>query len=296
MKGMTCRICPRGCGVDRAERTGYCGMPDEIFVARCAPHTWEEPPISGTRGSGTVFFSGCNLRCVFCQNHVISHERRGRAVTEDKLLDMLMALADTGVHNVNLVTPTHYTPQLVRVLEKIKPHLHIPIVWNSSGYERTESLSMLDGLVDIYLPDFKYVSSELSSAYSGAPDYAEVAGAAILTMMRQVGRVQLDADGIMMRGMIVRHLVLPGCRKDSIAVVNRLAELLPAEEFKLSLMRQYTPEFASACPYSNLHRRVTDFEYRSVVDEAMRLGLDGYTQGKDAATSDYTPHFEWAEP
>ena len=296
MREPLCRICPRRCSIDRAVRTGYCGMPDGISVARCAPHAWEEPPISGTRGSGTVFFSGCNLRCVFCQNHVISHERRGRAVTEEELLEMLMALADTGVHNINLVTPTHYTPQLVRVLEKIKPHLHIPIVWNSSGYESAESLSMLDGLVDIYLPDFKYVSPELSSAYSGAPDYAEVASAAVTAMLGQVGRVQLDPDGIMTRGMIVRHLVLPGCRKDSIAVIRRLAELLPAEDFKLSLMRQYTPEFATTCPYPNLHRRVTDFEYQSVVDEAMRLGLDGYTQGKDAATSDYTPRFEWAEP
>lgn len=296
MKGALCRICPRKCGVDRAERQGYCQMTDEIYVARCAPHAWEEPPISGERGSGTVFFSGCNLRCVFCQNHVISHDRRGRAVTEDELADMLMALADTGVHNLNLVTPTHYTPQLVRVLERIKPDLHIPVVWNSSGYESPETLSMLDGLVDIYLPDFKYVSSKLSASYSGAPDYAEVASAALATMLRQVGQVQLDADGMMRKGMIVRHLVLPGCRKDSIAVVRRLATLLPVQDFKLSLMRQYTPEFAVGCPYANLHRRVTDFEYRSVVDEAMRLGFDGYTQGRDAATSDYTPRFEWAEP
>ena len=296
MKERLCTICPRACGVDRAERCGYCGMSDEIFVARCAPHAWEEPPISGVRGSGTVFFSGCNLRCVFCQNHVISHERRGRAVTEDELSDMILSLTETGVHNINLVTPTHYTLRLVRVLEKIRPRLHIPVVWNSSGYESVESLSMLKGLVDIYLPDFKYLSTELSAAYSGAPDYAEVASNAVLTMLRQVGSVQLDDNGIMAKGMIVRHLVLPGCRKDSIAVLNRLAEILPVQDFKLSLMRQYTPEFASECPYPNLHRRVTDFEYQSVVEEAMRLGMDGYTQGKDAATSDYTPHFEWVEP
>lgn len=288
-----CDLCPRSCGVDRTSgMVGVCGMSSQLVVSRCAPHLWEEPPISGTRGSGTVFFAGCNLRCVFCQNHTISHKKNGRLVTEDDLIRMMLSLQDEGVHNINLVTPTHYSSTIARVLEKVKPCLHIPVVWNSSAYESPETLSMLNGLVDIYLPDFKYLSTELSAAYSAAPDYAEVATAAVQTMHRQVGASTFDADGIMQKGMILRHLILPGCRKDSIAVVRHLADILPVKAVKLSLMRQYTPDFAMECPYPNLHRRLTDFEYNSVVDEATALGFDGYTQGKDAASAAFTPDFE----
>ncbi|MBE6558245.1 MAG: 4Fe-4S cluster-binding domain-containing protein [Ruminococcaceae bacterium] len=287
-----CHQCPRECRVDRdAKGAGYCGMPNEIYVSRCAPHMWEEPPISGTRGSGTLFFTGCNLRCVFCQNAIISRERKGKAVDEKQLKQMIFSLVDLGVHNINLVTPTHYTDNLVRILEDIKSQLSIPVVWNSSGYESVASLQRLEGLVDVYLPDFKYISRDLSSAYSGAPDYAEVASLALQEMYRQVGDPLFDSHGLITKGLIVRHLVLPGCRRDSIAVVKHLSAILPKDGFKLSLMRQYTPEFAKHTPYKNLHRRVTDFEYSSVVEEALRLGLDGYTQGKDSATVKFTPDF-----
>lgn len=287
-----CNLCPRACGVDRTRgQTGVCGMPDTLYISRCAPHLWEEPPISGVHGSGTVFFTGCNLRCVFCQNRTISREGMGYPVTEEELIHKILELQEQGVHNINLVTPTHYTVQLARVLEKVKPRLQIPVVWNSSGYESVEALRLMDGLVDIYLPDFKYMSPELAASYSSAPDYADVATEAVKEMYRQTGEVTLDTDGIMTRGMILRHLVLPGCRADSMAVLRHIANILPPAHIRVSVMRQYTPDFAMDCPYKNLRRRVTDFEYTSVLDEASRLGLEGYSQGKDAADKAFTPDF-----
>ena len=233
-----CKLCPRACGIDRSRgEKGYCGMGDTILVSRCAPHLWEEPPISGTCGSGTVFFKGCSLRCVFCENAVISRELKGTPVRQDELCQMILSLASTGVHNINLVTPSHYTGQLIPVLEKVRQQINLPIVWNSSGYETVDSLRRLEGLVDVYLPDFKYMSSDLSLSYSAASDYAEVATQAVLEMYRQVGKPVFDHEGIMKKGMIIRHLILPGCRKDALDVVRQLASLLPADGFKLSLMR-----------------------------------------------------------
>ena len=287
-----CRMCPRDCGADRqGGKTGVCGMPDTVYISRCAPHLWEEPPISGVCGSGTVFFSGCNLRCVFCQNRSISREGGGRPVTEDELMNMILELQETGVHNVNLVTPTHYTAQLCRLLERLKPSLRVPVVWNSSGYESVEALRMMEGLVDIYLPDFKYISPEPAGAYSSAPDYAERATEAVLEMYRQVGKYR-EEEGLAKGGVIVRHLVLPGCRADSIAVLRHVAAILPPEDIRVSVMRQYTPDFAMDCSHKNLRRRVTEFEYTSVLDEAAALGLQGYSQGKDAADRAFTPDFE----
>ncbi len=287
-----CTLCPRQCGARRADgERGTCGMPHTLSVSRYAPHLWEEPPISGTRGSGTVFFAGCNLRCVFCQNRAISHERHGNTVDADTLIAMMLHLQEQGVHNINLVTPTHYTDILARVLASVKPRLHIPVVWNSSGYESPTALRMLEGLVDIYLPDFKYMSTELASAYSAAPDYADRATEAVTEMYRQVGDVVLDEQGLMQRGLLLRHLVLPGCRTDSIAVLRHIAAILPPAGIRVSIMRQYTPDFAMDCPYTNLHRRVTEFEYRSVLNEAATLGLEGYSQGKDAADRSFTPVF-----
>ena len=286
-----CRLCPRACGVDRTRgEMGVCGMPDTFWISRCAPHRWEEPPISGTRGSGTVFFTGCNLRCVFCQNRTISREGVGCPVTEEELADKILALQEQGVHNINLVTPTHYTAQLVRLLERIKPSLQIPVVWNCGGYESVEALRMAEGLVDIYLPDFKYISSDLSAAYSAALDYADRATEAVLEMYRQVGKY-CEQDGLAAKGMIIRHLVLPGCRADSMAVLRHIAAILPTADIRVSIMRQYTPDFAMDCPHKNLRRRVTEFEYTSVLEEANRLGLEGFSQGKDAADKAYTPDF-----
>ena len=287
-----CALCPRACGVNRAAgETGVCGMPETVYVSRHALHHWEEPPISGSRGSGTLFFTGCNLRCVFCQNRSISREGVGRPVSEGELAEMMLNLQAQGAHNINLVTPTHYTVQLARLLEKIKPRLRIPVVWNSSGYETAEALRMVEGLVDIYLPDFKYYSSDLAKAYSSASDYRERATEAVLEMYRQVGPYRLR-DGLAEGGVIVRHLVLPGQRRDSMAVLRHLAAILPAEDIRVSIMRQYTPDFAMDCPHKNLRRRVTEFEYASVLDEAERLGLEGFSQGRDAADKAFTPDFE----
>ena len=287
-----CALCPRKCGIDRTKgQVGVCGMTDTLRIARIAPHMWEEPPISGSRGSGTVFFSGCSLRCIFCQNREISREGLGKPYTAEELTRAILALRDQGVHNINFVTPTHYTSLLVPILEKIKPILGIPVVWNCGGYESVETLRMLEGLVDIYLPDFKYRSSDLARDYSAAPDYPEVATEAVLEMFRQTGKYE-EADGLAKKGVIVRHLVLPGCRADSMAVLGHIASILPVEDIRVSVMRQYTPDFAMDCPHKNLRRRVTEFEYNSVLEEAARLGIMGFSQGKDAATRAYTPDFE----
>ena len=287
-----CRLCPRNCGADRlAGNTGVCGVTAAYRIARCAPHMWEEPPISGRNGSGTVFFSGCNLRCVFCQNHTISQGGLGRNVSESELEGMILELQEKGVHNINFVTPTHYTSSIARLLTALKPRLHVPIVWNSGGYESAETLRMLDGLVDIYLPDFKYLSSDLSKNYSSAEDYAEKATETVLEMYRQVGQYR-ESNGFAEKGLIIRHLVLPGCRTDSISVMRHIADILPTDKIRVSIMRQYTPDFAKDCSYKNLHRRVTEFEYQSVLEEASNLGLIGFSQGKDAANKAYTPDFE----
>lgn len=289
----SCMLCPRGCGADRAAgEVGLCHTAGELLVARAAPHYFEEPPISGTRGSGTVFFSGCSLGCVFCQNGAISRTAVGTPMTEAALAELFWELAETGVHNLNLVTATHYTDRVARVLGKIKPRLKIPVVWNSSGYETPETLRLLEGLVDIYLPDFKYASEKLSRELSGAPDYAEVASAALTEMYRQVGAVRFDGEGMLQGGLVVRHLVLPGYRADSLAVLEILAKLLPASDVRLSLMRQYTPDFAPRSAPKNLLRRVTSFEYDSVLERAATLGFMGFSQEKSAASADFTPDFE----
>ena len=291
-----CRLCPRQCGADRKEKSGYCGEKDIVRVARIAPHHFEEPPISGTRGSGTVFFSGCPLHCVFCQNKNISKAGGvGKEISADELYREILKLLETGVHNLNLVTASHFVPQIIPVLQKLRTNgeLNVPVVYNSSGYERTETLKMLDGLVDIYLPDFKYFSPELAKKYSGAPDYPEVAALAIKEMFRQVGKYQFDEKepDLLKRGLVVRHLVLPSCRQDSIDALRALAQNLPTDEVLLSLMSQYTPDFALDTPYKELHRRLTSFEYSSVVKEAENLGFDGFIQSKSSANAKYTPNF-----
>jgi len=291
-----CMLCPRRCGAARdKDEVGFCGVDDTVRVVLSALHHFEEPPISGTRGAGTVFFAGCSLRCCFCQNAAISHTAVGRAVREEELGDMMLSLQDKGAHNIDLVTPTHYTDVLVRVLKRIKPRLHVPVVWNSSGYERVETLRGLEGLVDIYLPDFKYMDRTLSRTLSGAADYAEVATAALLEMHRQVGAPVFDGEGLMRRGLMVRHLVLPGYRRDSAAVLRHLAEILPRQGAYLSLMRQYTPEFASPTAPKSLHRKLTTFEYQSVQDLALELGFLGFSQGADAAGTSFTPDFGCGE-
>lgn len=293
---MRCMLCPRRCGADRAAgELGACRMPDTVYVARAALHFFEEPPISGKNGSGTVFFTGCPLGCVFCQNRTISRRREsvpppGEPLSVEALAALFLRMQAAGAHNLNLVTPTHYADRIAAALRLAKPELTIPVVYNTGGYELPETLRLLEGLVDIYLPDFKYVSPALSGAYSAAPDYAERARAAIAEMYRQVGRVVLSG-GLMKKGLIVRHLVLPGCRADSVAVLRELAELLPVEDFYLSLMRQYTPEFAPPQAPANLHRRLTTFEYDSVARVAEELGFSGFFQERGSANAAFTPDF-----
>ncbi len=293
-----CNICPRRCNAARGERVGFCGAPNEIYISRASLHKWEEPPVSGTRGSGTIFFAGCNLRCVFCQNKRISSSSDALTgavpMTPKELCDAMLRLQEAGAHNVNLVTPTHYSFGVISALKLAKPRLSIPVVYNSSGYESTETLKGFSGLVDVYLPDLKYFSSELSAKYSGAADYFEVASSALSEMFAQVGEPVFE-DGLIKRGVIVRHLVLPGCRKDSLNVLEALSRLLPTEGIKLSLMRQFTPDFVDREKYPELCRRVTTFEYDSVVKRAGELGFDGYIQSSASASAEYTPSFNCEE-
>ena len=253
----SCTICPRECKADRTNgKTGACLCGDKLNIAKIMLHHWEEPVISGTQGSGAIFFSGCPLKCVFCQNQQISRAQVGKEMTEAELADVMLELQSNGAHNINLVSPTHFVPQIIRALDITKPKLKIPVVYNTSGYEKVETLRTLDGYIDVYLPDFKYYSVELAEKYSKAPNYFEVASKAIKEMYRQVGKFTLDENNIMQKGMIVRHLVLPSCRKDSIRVMEELSKLLPTEDIKLSLMSQYTPDFAPV-DYPELSRRIT---------------------------------------
>lgn len=290
---MICKLCPRECGASRENGdVGFCGQQRKARVAKIYLHPYEEPVLSGEKGSGTIFFCGCSLRCVFCQNREISHgDVEGTEYTAAELAEAMLGLQRAGAANINLVTAAHFADTVAEALESVRGDLAIPVVYNSSGYESLQTLRRLSGLIDIYMPDFKYISSELAAEYSAAPDYPEVATVAIKEMYAQVGKCVFDADGNMTRGMIVRHLVLPSCRKDSIEVLKTLARILPVEDILLSLMSQYTPDFAPADAPKNLRRRITKFEYDSVVDVAVSLGFKGFIQSHDSAKSSYTPNF-----
>lgn len=290
-----CLICPRECGVDReAGEVGFCGLDSETRIAKTMLHFWEEPCISGKKGSGAIFFSGCTLKCVYCQNRDISFGKKGEAVDLPNLERRILNLVDSGAHNINFVTPTHYTSFLIPLLEKIKKECSVPIIWNTSGYERTETVDMLDGLVDIYLPDYKYADCEISARFSSAKDYPDVAISAIKRMVSQRGTPRFLNNGMMLSGVMVRHLVLPGYRKNSIAALNRLASEISPENIYLSLMSQYTPEFYKKNQdHADKHlcRTLTTYEYESVADCARSLGFVGFMQDRGSASSDYTPEF-----
>lgn len=285
----SCTLCPRRCGADRSREEGLCGGGPRLRLARAALHMWEEPCISGTRGSGTVFFSGCALGCVFCQNAAISHRRYGVELSVERLVEIFLELQAQDAHNLNLVTAGHYVPWVVEALEQAKPRLTIPVVWNSSGYELPETLRLLAGLVDIYLPDLKYLDNDRAAVYSHAPDYPQIATAAIDEMLRQTGPCLLDADGLLRRGTLIRHLVLPAGKADSLAVVEQIAQRW-APAAMVSLMSQYTPQFYDGSR-KELRRRVSSLEYNAVVERAAELSLQGFMQQREAATSDYTPDF-----
>lgn len=284
---MICKLCPRECGVDRATARGWCGMGEKPKVARAALHFWEEPCISGTRGSGAVFFSGCTLGCAYCQNYSLSHEGVGTEITPARLAEIFKMLCDQGAHNINLITGTQFVPAILEALSLYRPA--VPIVWNCGGYEKVETLHMLAGAVDIYLPDLKHVSSRLSALCADAPDYFERAGDALREMCRQTGAPVYDAQGVMQRGTLIRHLILPGCTTDSCRALDFIAASLPPGT-PVSLMRQYSPE--PWCAVKGLDRRVTDKEYDRVLAHFQALGLDGYTQERDSADTRYTPLFD----
>ncbi len=287
---MVCVLCPRRCGIDRARSRGFCGLGEEMLIARIAPHYWEEPPISGSRGTGAVFFSGCPLRCAFCQNADISHRNGGRAFTPSALSDALKRLADTGVQSISLITATPFLFPLLEALERWRPPL--PLVWNTSGYETAETLRRLDGVIDVYLPDIKYYSPRIARLCAGAPDYFAAASAALAEMCRQTGTPQYDAEGIMTRGTLVRHLILPGLTGESMRLLTWIRDSLPAGT-PVSLMRQYVPCNGVSIP--GLDRRITEREYRRVRDHMLALELPGFLQEPESADDCFIPVFNAPE-
>lgn len=288
-----CQLCPRECGADRIHgQTGFCGMTDEMMAARAALHYWEEPCISGTEGSGAVFFSGCTLRCVFCQNAEIAAGHAGKMLSVDRLADIFLELQEKKANNLNLVTATHFLPLILPALEKAKAKgLKIPVVYNTGGYEKTEIIKMLDGIVDIWLPDYKYRSSELSAKYSRAKDYPEKAAAALEQMVQQTGVSVFDKRGMMKKGVIVRHLVLPGCISDSKDVLEYLWDHF-GNKIYVSIMSQYTP-LPHVTAWPELNRKVTQEEYEEVIDYARFLGMSQvYIQEGECAKDSFIPAFD----
>ncbi len=289
-----CVLCPRECHADRIKgRTGYCGETAEPAAARAALHMWEETCISGTNGSGTVFFSGCNMGCIFCQNYHIARAKIGKAITIERLAEIFLELQGQGAHNINLVTPTHYVPQIIEALKRAKEEgLKIPVVYNTSGYEKTETLRMLRGYVDIYLPDFKYADTRIAKEFSNAPDYPVYAKQALEEMVYQTGDFKIDEKtGLMQRGVIVRHLVLPGHVKNSKGVIQYLYETY-GNRILISIMNQYTP-MPQMKEHPLLGRKVTKREYEKVVDYALELGVEcGFIQEGDVASESFIPEFD----
>ena len=287
-----CKVCPRNCGADRLSgQKGFCRAGAEIILARAILHMWEEPCISGKEGSGAVFFSGCSLGCKFCQNGQISRGQTGKKVTTDRLADIFLELQQQKANNINLVTAGHFLPQVAEAIEISRNRgLQIPVVYNSSGYEKPEMLKLLEGLVDIYLPDFKYMGPELAEKYSYAGDYPEVAKEALKEMVRQTGTPEFDRRGIMKKGVIVRHLLLPGHVKDSKRVLEYLLSTY-GKEIYISLMNQYTPMPAMKDD-PRLFRKVTDREYQRLIDYGLQLGLEnGFIQEGETAKESFIPEF-----
>lgn len=288
---MKCMLCPHKCGSLRTLDTkgGKCGLPLTPKVARIAPHFWEEPAISGTRGSGTVFFSGCTLSCIYCQNYKISAQHQGTPITARSLSEEYKRLEEMGVHNINLVSATQVLPEVIKSFEIYKPK--IPVVYNSGGFERIETLKALEGIVDIYLPDFKYSDNRLGLEYSGAKNYVETALSAISEMFRQKGSLSLDGEGIAKKGVLVRHLVLPNHTRNSIEALNILKENF-GDLLTLSLMGQYVPA-GKACEHKKLSRKITKREYQKVLAHLLELEIDGYSQELTAASEDFIPDWDY---
>lgn len=290
----SCTLCPRNCKADRNSRkTGFCGVDNTIYLARAALHMWEEPCISGKKGSGAVFFSGCGLRCCFCQNHDIAIGSRGLPVTVERLSEIFLELKEKGAANINLVTGTHYVPQIVQALDMAgEKGMDLPVVYNSSGYEKIETLELLEGYVDVYLPDMKYMESELAQKFSHAADYPETAKAAIGEMVRQTGKCEFGEDGYIRKGTIVRHLILPGHTRNSVKVLKYLHETY-GDNIYISIMNQYTPvRTFDTC--KELNRKVTKREYEKVLDAAVDMGIkNGFIQEGETASESFIPDFDY---
>lgn len=294
-----CTLCPRNCGINRHINKGFCGATADIKVARAALHFMEEPCISGKTGSGTIFFSGCNMKCCYCQNYEISHNNFGKVITEENLANIMLNLEEQGANNINLVTGVMFVPHIIKAIDKIKHKLHIPVVYNTSGYENVSTIKMLNGYVDIYLTDIKYFDDEIAIKYSKADKYFENCILAVEEMIKQVGSLLFydgkcfdDEDALLKSGTIIRHLTIPGARKDSIKILNYLKENFDKNDYILSIMSQFTPHY-KCNEYKEINRKITSFEYNSVVDEAIRLGLDNtYIQDISSAKEEYTPPFD----
>ncbi len=287
-----CTLCPRECGVDRTKNLGFCGASDKIKIARAALHFWEEPCISGERGSGTVFFSHCTLRCVFCQNSEISRGETGIEVSVERLAEIFLNLQAQGAENINLVTPTHYVPQIIKALDLARENgLSLPMVYNTSGYEKVETLRLLKGYVDIYLPDFKYYDGRFSKKYSVCENYFEFAGDAIEEMLSQVGTPQFDGRGMMKKGVVVRHMVLPSLLDDSKRVLKYLNRRFGDDIF-ISIMSQYTP-FGDLKNYPEIASPLPADDYAEILDYAEMIGIEkGFTQDGEAAKESFIPPFD----
>ena len=289
---LNCKLCPRACGADRTVSHGFCRESSALRAARASLHMWEEPPLSGTTGSGTVFFSGCNLGCVFCQNHEIAHENKGKEISPERLAEIFLELQEKGAANINLVTAVHFVPHVIAALDRAKANgLSIPVVYNSSGYESVDTLRRLDGYIDVYLPDYKYRDSDLAHLFSGAYNYPKAAEKAIAEMVRQIGDCVFDENGMMKRGVIVRHLVLPKHTDDSMEVLRYLHETY-GDRIYISIMNQYTP-MRKYEKYPELSRKLTTYEYEKVVKFAQKIGIkNGFLQSGEAAKESFIPSFD----
>lgn len=287
-----CRLCPRNCGVNRKKGIGFCGQSDKLYAARASLHMWEEPCISGTNGSGTVFFTGCNLRCVYCQNRQIAAEGIGFEITSKRLAEIFLAQQERGAHNINLVTPTHYAPHIIEALDMVRgKSLKIPVLYNCGGYESEKTLKMLDGYVDIYMPDFKYMDRAVAKKYSNAEDYPEIAKAAIDEMVSQTGKCVFDENGIIKKGVIARHLVLPSYMENSMRVIEYLHKTY-GQKIYISIMSQYTP-MPYVKDYTEINRTVTEAEYDEVINYAVEIGVENaFVQEGAAASESFIPIFD----
>jgi len=289
-----CELCPRKCQVNRLNgETGFCGATDKLKIARAALHQWEEPCISGTNGSGTVFFSHCTLNCVFCQNYNLSHNNFGKEITIERLSEIFLELQEKGAHNINLVTPTHYIPQIIESLKIAKSNgLTIPIVYNSSGFENLEIIKLLSGFVDIYLPDFKYFDNNLAKKYSSANNYFENVSKCLFEMLKQVGEPTFNNNDIMQKGVIIRHLILPGFTKDSMEILNYIYKNFKNKVY-ISIMNQYTPIVSNLTNYPEIARKLTNKEYDDVLDYAISLGIENaFIQEGETAQESFIPDFD----